>query len=134
MHSLQGSHLIQQLIKDYCCCNDEGSRLKDMLWTEQQIDRQTLDNLINIPQLLANRLQLELEECFIPKTFYVTLITAVCDVLLKCHTAISTGSHDYSLCHVGYLMSKIITSGCHGNVHPVSLQYDHTLIQMQQIT
>ena len=113
MLSLQGSHLIQWLIKEYCC----SDRLKDMLWTQQEVDQQTLTNLINIPQLLANRLQLELDECFIPRTFYLTLITTVCDVLLKCHNAISTGSHDCSLNHLGYFVSKIITSGCHGNIH-----------------
>ena len=87
-----------------------------MLWSEQQLEEQTLNNLINIPQLLGNQLQLHLEEFFIPKMFYRTLITVVCDVLVKCHTTISTGSHDCSLGHVSYLVSKIITSGYHGNI------------------
>lgn len=109
--STQGGHLIQQLIKNYCV-----SRLKDMLWDEQRVDTEALNNLINIPQLLSNRLQLELEEYFVPEMFYTTLMSAVCDVLLKCHVAISTGSHDYSLNHMGYLISKIVTSGYHGNI------------------
>ena len=87
-----------------------------MLWNEQQLEEQTLNNLINIPQLLGNRLQLNLEEFFIPKMFYSTLVSVVCDVLVKCHTAISTGSCDCSLSHIGYLVSKIVTSGHHGNV------------------
>lgn len=107
--SLQGSHVIQQLAKDYC-----SSRLKEMLWSEQP-DEQTLTNLINMPQLLGNRLQLDLDEYFIPKTFYTTLISVVCDVLMKCYTATSTASHDYTLSHISYLVSKIITSGYHGN-------------------
>lgn len=115
--SLQGSHVIQQLMKAYC-----SSRLKDMLWSEQA-DEQILNNLINIPQLLGNRLQLDLDEFFIPKTFYTTLIIAVCEVLAKCHTAISIASHDYSLNHIGYLVSKIITSGYHGNTKPILLYY-----------
>lgn len=93
-----------------------------MLWNEQQVNEQTLNNLINIPQLLGNRLQLDLEEYFIPKTFYTTLMTIICDVLKKCHVAISTGSHGYSLNHIGYLASKIITSGYHGNVLSISLR------------
>lgn len=109
--SLQGSHVIQQLAKDYC-----SSRLKEMLWSEQP-DEQTLTNLINMPQLLGNRLQLDLDEYFIPKTFYTTLISVVCDVLMKCYTATSTASHDYTLSHISYLVSKIITSGYHDAVN-----------------
>ena len=109
MLSLQGSELIQQLVKE--CCS---IRLEEMLWKEQHVTEQTLNSLVNIPQLLANQLQLSLDEAFIPKRFYATLISVVCEVLGKCHTAISTGSHDYSLSHIGYLVSKVIISD-HGN-------------------
>ena len=97
-----------------------------MLWSEQ-LEEQTINNLINIPQLLGNQMQLNLEEYFIPKIFYTTLIAAVCDVLVKCHTAISTGSHDCSLGHLSSLVSKIITSGYHGidEAYFAGLYYSH---------
>ena len=108
--SVQGSHLIEQLIEECCTC-----RLKEMLLNEQESDEHTLNNLINIPQLLGNRLQLNLKQFFIPKTFYTTLLMTVCDVLAECHDAISNGTRDCSLGHIGHLVSKVTTSGYHGN-------------------
>ena len=107
--SLQGSYAIQKLVKEFC-----SLRLTDMLWSGQA-DEQTLNNLINMPQMIGNRLQLDLDKFFIPKAFYATLIAIVCEVLARCHTAISTGSRDCSLIHISHLVSKVATSGYHGN-------------------
>ena len=93
-----------------------------MLWSGQP-DEQTLNNLINMPQLLGNQLQLDLDEFFAPKTFYASLIAVVCEVLARCHMAISAGSHDCSLGHISYLVSKIATSGYHGNAECNSVHY-----------
>ena len=118
--SLQGSQAIQKLVKEFC-----SLRLTDTLWSGQ-VDEQTLNNLINMPQLLGNRLQLDLDEFFVPKTFYTSLIAVVCEVLARCHTAISAGSHDCSLVHISYLVSKIATSGYHGNTECNSVHYAMT--------
>ena len=99
-------------MKQFCTAEQQDG-LVSVLWSDccqqQLLQQQDYSNIINLPQLLGNRLELRLDQLFTPRLFLVKLMMVVCAVLEKCYNGI--GSHDYSMSNLAQFIARIITSG-----------------------
>ena len=99
-------------MKHFCTAGQQDG-LASVLWRDccqqQLLQLQDYSSIVNLPQLLGNRLELRLDQLFTPRLFLLKLMKVACAVLEKCHH--SMGSHDYSMSNLAHFIAKIITSG-----------------------